>query len=352
MRPSLRLLSTAQTPRSKAVGFIGLGAMGKEMARNLLTKTFAQDPEASFVVCDVEPNAVTRFITAHTALYPNRRIVPSTSPSSVARLCSTVVTMLPSSPQVKEVYLGEGGILQGLQDATQDAGSLCIDCTTCDRQTGVDVAAVVGEQAPPSQMIDAPVSGGVAGASAGTLTFLVGSDSPSVFAQAEPRLLNMGARAIHCGPNGTGLTAKIANNLVLGATMLATAEAMALAVKGGLSAQMMAHVLNTSTGKSWSSECNNPAPGALRGSKFSPPAERDWEGGFAARLQAKDLKLALQAAEQVGLPIPMAMLASRVYDALEKREEYRNKDFSVAFKALMESAEILQSEKEAAKASS
>lgn len=320
--------------------------MGKEMANNLLTKTFAKDPEASFVICDADPMAVTRFLTAQTSLHPTRRIVPSTSPSSLSRLCSTVVTMLPSSPQVKDVYLGEGGILEGLKEATADAKTLCIDCTTCDRQTGVDVAALIASDSP-NKLIDAPVSGGVAGAAAGTLTFLVGSDSEPVFKQAEPHLLTMGARAIHCGPNGTGLTAKIANNLVLGATMLATAEAMALGVKGGLSPQMIAHVLNTSTGRSWSSECNNPAPGALRGSKFSPPAERDWEGGFAARLQAKDLRLALQAAEQVGLPIPMAMLASRVYDSLEKRDEYKNKDFSVAFKALMESAEILQAEKKA-----
>lgn len=348
MRPSLRLLSPAAQPRSKAIGFIGLGAMGKEMAHNLLTKTFANDTEASFVVCDANPAAVTHFLTAHTFLHPGRRIVPSTSPSSLSRLCSTVITMLPSSPQVKEVYLCEGGILEGLKDAIRDASTLCIECTTCDRQTGVDVATMIRDQAPPSQMIDAPVSGGVAGAAAGTLTFLVGSNSAPVFHQAESHLLSMGARAIHCGPNGTGLTAKIANNLVLGATMLATAEAMALALKGGLSSQMMAHVLNTSTGKSWSSECNNPAPGALKGTKFSPPAERDWEGGFAVRLQAKDLKLALQAAEQVGLPVPMAMLASRVYDSLEKRGEYRNKDFSVAFKALLESAQILQADEKAA----
>lgn len=138
--------------------------------------------------------------------------------------------------------------MAGLQDASptaQENGTLLIDCTTCDRATGVEVAAKMGETYGPASgsssavtMLDAPVSGGVSGAAAATLTFLVGSNSTAAFEQARDAVLSkMGARAIHCGPNGAGLTAKIANNLVLGATMLATAEAMALGVKGGLSAE-------------------------------------------------------------------------------------------------------------------
>lgn len=323
--------------------------MGKEMAHNLVTKVFAEHPNASFVVCDNNPTAVTRFLTAHTSLFPNRRVLPSSSPAGLTRLAGTIVTMLPSSPQVKEVYLGEDGILQGLTEVSeseQNSGTLLIDSTTLDRQTAVDVSRVIRDQnRAVNEMIDAPVSGGVAGAAAGTLTFLAGSDSLDSFKAAEPYLLKMGSRAIHCGGNGTGATAKIANNLVLGVSMLATSEAMALGIYGGLTPETMAYILNTSTGKSWSSEVNNPTPGALRGTGKSPPAERDYEGGFAARLQAKDLRLALQAADQVELPVPMAMLASRVYDNIEKREEYANKDFSVAFKALIESAETLKAQK-------
>lgn len=291
------------------------------MANNLLTKTFKEDAQASFVVCDADPSAVTRFLTTQGSLHPGRRILPSTSPSSLSKLCGTVITMLPSSPQVNDVYLGEDGVLHGLSDAAEGSQTLCIDCTTCDRQTGVDVANVVRE-AGLNDMIDAPVSGGVAGASAGTLTFLVGSDSKDAFADAEPHLLKMGARTIHCGPNGTGLSAKIANNLALGINMLATAEGMALGIYGGISPETMAFILNTSTGKSWSSEVNNPVPGALKNTgKPAPPAERDYTGGFASRLQAKDLKLALQAAEQLQLPTPMGLLASRIYDTIAARDD-------------------------------
>lgn len=246
MRPTTALLASLPS-RSKTIGFIGLGAMGKEMASHLLTKSFARHPDASFVVCDADPTTLTRFLTAQTSLHPGRMLSPAQSPASVARAASTVITMLPSSPQVNEVYLGSQGILEGLEDAglANGAGgggasseSLFIDCTTCDRQTGVDVAATLQQSPSSPAMIDAPVSGGVAGAAAATLTFLVGSNSAETFAKAEPHLLNMGSRAIHCGPSGTGLTAKIANNLVLGATMLATSEAMALAMRGGLSPQV------------------------------------------------------------------------------------------------------------------
>lgn len=290
--------------------------------------------------------AITRFLTANTSLYPTRQIIPASSPAAVARSCSTIITMLPSSPQVDEVYLGgEEGLLAGMIGAREGDQTLFLDCTTCDRQTGVDVARTVRESIPGGEMIDAPVSGGVAGAAAGTLTFLCGAESEATFRQAETTLLRMGARAIHCGGSGTGLVAKIANNLALGVSMLATAEAMAMGVYGGLSPQTMAHVLNTSTGRSWSSEINNPAPGALKGTKSSPPAERGYDGGFATRLMAKDLRLALQAAGQVGLPTPLGVLASRIYDNLEKRDDYTNKDFSVVFKALVESAEILKAQK-------
>lgn len=298
-------------------------------------------------------------MTATTNLFPGRHIVPASSPAGVASLASTVITMVPSSPQVKEVYMSENGILQGLKalgnPSDPSNSTLCIDCTTLDPLVAIQVAdqikrAGLSTEVKPNNsasetdkvtsdvgafdMIDAPVSGGTVGARAGTLSFMVGSDLHQSFTQAEHILLQMGSRAIHCGKNGNGLIAKIANNLLLGISMLATSEAMLLGTVHGLSPQILAHIINTSTGKCWSSEVNNPCPGALHGTDKSPPAERDYEGGFAAKLQAKDLGLALSAAQQKGVPTPLGMLATNIYKALGENSDFMNKDFSVAFKAL------------------
>ncbi|UZJ51176.1 hypothetical protein CBS101457_000496 [Exobasidium rhododendri] len=328
--------------RSKAIGFIGLGAMGREMATNLLSKTFqaTKDEETTFIVYDTFGDATTRFLKDHSDLFPGRRITIGSSPADVAKSASTIITMVPSSPQVKEVYLAEGGILQGLkslQNPTDPSSStLCIDCTTLDPLVAVQASEQVRHAGNHGSfdMLDAPVSGGVVGARAGTLSFMVGSNSHQSFAMAEPTLLKMGSRAIHCGKNGNGLIAKIANNLLLGISMLATSEAMLLGTTHGLSPQILAHIINTSTGRNWSSEINNPAPGALHGTDKSPPAERDYEGGFATKLQAKDLGLAMTAAQQEGIPVPLGQLATTIYQALGSNPEYMNKDFSVAFKAL------------------
>jgi 3-hydroxyisobutyrate dehydrogenase len=315
--------------------------MGREMAANILSKTFqASDEDHAFVVHDNFDQTLTRFLTAHTSLFPGRRIMTASSPSGVASLASTIITMVPSSPHVEEVYMEEGGIVEGLKSlgdsSDPSCSTLCIDCTTLDPLVAVRAADAVKKAGKEGifDMIDAPVSGGVVGARAGTLSFMVGSDSHQSFALAESTLLKMGSRAIHCGKNGNGLIAKIANNLLLGVSMLGTCEAMLLGTTHGLSPQILAHILNTSTGRCWSSEVNNPAPGALRGSDKSPPAERDYEGGFAARLQAKDLGLAMNAAQQKGVPTPLGQLAATIYQALGSNPDYMDKDFSVALKAL------------------
>lgn len=316
--------------------------MGREMSANLLAKTFqaSKDDDATFVVHDSVEQATTRFLTAHTSLFPGRRIVTATSPAGVASLASTIITMVPSSPQVEQVYMSEGGIVEGLLSLSDpsdpNASTLCIDCTTLDPLVAVRAAEQVKKAGREGMfdMIDAPVSGGVVGARAGTLSFMVGSNSHQSFAMSEPILLKMGSRAIHCGKNGNGLIAKIANNLLLGVSMLGTCEAMLLGTTHGLSPQILAHIINTSTGRCWSSEVNNPAPGALHGTDKSPPAERDYEGGFAARLQAKDLGLAMSAAQQKGVPTPLGQLAATIYQAIGDNPDYMNKDFSVALKAL------------------
>ncbi|KAE8232740.1 hypothetical protein CF326_g2229 [Tilletia indica] len=336
--------------RSKAYGFIGLGAMGKEMASNLTRSLFKDpDPEISIVVHDVSERTITGFLSSQSSLFPGRKIVTANSPAGVARQASTIVSMLPSSPQVREVYTAEGGILDGLSDlrgdqpAQPEHSTLLLDSTTCDPATSVEVAKLIRNAGALEgstghegafEMLDCPVSGGVVGARAGTLSFMVGSDSPTSFARAEPTLLTMGARAIHCGKNSSGLIAKLCNNLLLGISMLGTAEAMLLGQAHGLNPQVLAHILNTSTGKCWSSETNNPAPGALKGTQYSPPADRDWEGGFASRLMAKDLGLAQDAAKAEGVPMALGTLTSSVYTHLANNEAFQNKDFSVVFKAL------------------
>ncbi|CCF52302.1 hypothetical protein NDA11_000696 [Ustilago hordei] len=350
MLPTSRLLINqtlrrcAPHDRSKTIGFIGLGAMGKEMANNLLSKTLSanKDPAVTFVVHDAFEQSITRFLTANTLLFSNRNILAASSPAGIAKLSGTIVTMLPSSPQVKSVYTEENGILEGLEsfkftsaDDVQ-AKTLCIDCTTLDPKVAVDTAAFIKNANTNGafDMIDAPVSGGVVGANAGTLSFMVGSDSTETFAAAEPHLALMGSRAIHCGKNGNGLIAKIANNLLLGISMLGVTEAMLLGTAHGLPPNVLAGIINTSTGKCWSSEVNNPCPGALEGTKYSPPADRDYQGGFAARLMAKDLKLAMNTAKLEGVPTPLGQLTASIYEALGGNEEYGGKDFAVAYKAL------------------
>jgi len=210
--------------------------------------------------------------------------------------------MLPSSPHVRQVYLDSGGIIPALRSlsSTDASNTLCIDSTTLDVQVGRDVSAQVHSAG--AAMVDAPVSGGmrglqiqerirfirffagVTGAKAGTLSFLVGGRKEA-FTRASPILALMGQRTIHCGPAGSGLAAKICNNLMLGVEQIVVAEAMLLGQRLGLDPAVLASVINSSTGACWSSRVNNPVPGALP--EKSPPCERGFEGGFATELMIK-----------------------------------------------------------------
>lgn len=192
--------------------------------------------------------------------------------------------MLPSSPHVRSVYAEAGGIIPALRSLShEDASStLCIDSTTLDVEVAREIAATVRKTG--ASMVDAPVSGGVAGAKAGTLSFLVGGTRPA-FERASPMLKHMGKNLIYCGSSGAGLAAKICNNLVLGVHQIVVAEAMLLGQKLGLDAPVLASVINSSTGACWASSVNNPVPGAVP--DRSPPCERDYEGGFATSLMLK-----------------------------------------------------------------
>ncbi|KAI0646903.1 6-phosphogluconate dehydrogenase [Trametes meyenii] len=244
--------------------------------------------------------------------------------------------MLPSSPHVRNVYVEEDGIVSALRSLPPEAArsTLCIDSTTLDVEVARTVASEVERAG--AAIVDAPVSGGVAGAKAGTLSFLVGGQERA-YKLAQPYLLHMGKNIIYCGESGAGLVAKICNNLILGVQQIVVAEAMLLGQKLGLDPEVLASVINNSTGACWASSVNNPVPSALPGK--SPPCERDYEGGFATRLMLKDMGLATDLAESTGAPLPLGQVAERVYaDVISEDPEVSNKDFSSVYRYLRVSA--------------
>lgn len=173
------------------------------------------------------------------------------------------------------------------------------------------------------------MSGGVVGATAGTLTFMLGSDEALV-PRVEPVLLLMGRKVLHCGEQGAGLSAKLANNYLLALNNIATAEAMNLGMKWGLDPKKLAGVINVSTGKCWPSEVNNPVKGVVETS----PVHRDYRGGFGISLMKKDLRLAMVAAGEAGARMELAETAFKVYEEAEKREDCQGRDFSVVYRYL------------------
>jgi len=227
--------------------------------------------------------------------------LPAASAAEAVDGAEAVITMLPAGKHVEATYID---VL--LDNAAP--GAILIDCSTID----VDTARRVAEAATARGLmaVDAPVSGGIAAANAGTLTFMVGG-TEQAFERAEPFLADMGKAVIHAGASGAGQGAKICNNMILGATMIATCEAFALAEKLGLDAQRFYDIASVSSGQSWSMTSYCPVPGVGPES----PADRDYQGGFAAPLMLKDLKLALEAAASVGANVPMGTRAEELYQA-------------------------------------
>jgi 3-hydroxyisobutyrate/3-hydroxypropionate dehydrogenase len=203
-----------------------------------------------------------------------------------------------------------------------------IDCSTIDPSSSREVAQIVSS-AGQGQFVDAPMSGGVVGAQAGTLTFMLGSPDALV-PKIEPILLRMGKRVLHCGVQGTGLSAKLANNYLLAINNIATAEAMNLGIRWGLEPKTLANVINVSTGKCWPSEVNNPVNGVVEGA----PASRDYAGGFGISLMKKDLRLAIVAATEAEARLELGTRAQQVYDEAEKIETCKGRDFSVVYRYL------------------
>src|SRR5215831_17992599 len=252
------------------IGFIGLGNMGAPMAANLLK---AGHRVTGF---DLVPAAVEALAAK------GGRAAKSAAEAAAAG--DVVITMLPAGPQVRAVYLDDGGVL-----ASARRGALLIDCSTIDVESARAVAAAAKRAG--FDMLDAPVSGGVAGAEAASLTFMVGGEA-EVFARAQPLLSAMGRTIVHAGPAGNGQAAKICNNMILGVSMIAVCEAFGLAERLGLEAQTLFDISAKSSGQCWALTSYCPVPGPVPAS----PANRDYAAGFTAAMMLKDLRLAQQAA--------------------------------------------------------
>ncbi|KAI5900156.1 uncharacterized protein SCHCODRAFT_02607155 [Schizophyllum commune H4-8] len=367
MRPTVRCLQLnlerLASQRHKSTSFIGLGRMGYEMAFNLFSKQHALASDSHFVVCDAVPSSAARFRDAFMEQCPGAQLEVARDPGEATLASQTIITMLPASPQVLDVY--HTGILPALRTLPREAAAatFCIDSTTLDVAVARQISSEVSNLLPSSsssrpsinttegtsigptkgpsmsttkgpQMVDAPVSGGVTGAKAGTLSFLVGGEADA-FARAKPILELMGKRVIHCGPAGAGLAAKICNNLVLGVQQIVTAEAMLLGQKLGLDPAVLAAVIGSSTGSCWSVNVNNPVPGALPDK--APPCERAYEGGFATALMLKDMGLATTVAQQTSTPTPLGEAASAIYaKVVAEKPELAGKDFSAVYEWLRE----------------
>ena len=276
------------------IGFIGLGNMGAPMAANLAAAG----------------HDVTGFDVAGISL-ANGETAASAVAAATGR--DVVITMLPDGAILRRVAAEIIPVMA--------AGCGFVDCSTVD----VDSARAVAMDADAAGLlaVDAPVSGGVGGAGAGTLTFMAGG-SDAAFALAEPLFAIMGQKAVHCGDSGAGQSAKICNNMILGATMIATCEAFALADRLGLDRQKMFDVVSTSSGYSWTMNTYCPAPGV--GPKS--PADNGYMPGFAAELMLKDLRLSQQAASSVDADTPMGAAATALYEQFVEDEDGRGRDFS------------------------
>ena len=275
------------------IGFIGLGNMGAPMARNLL--------------------AAAHDLTGFDVVMKPDDMPLAGSAAEAAKGADVVITMLPN-----------GDILRSVSNEiipVMSPGTVFLDCSTVD----VESARAIAKQAEAAGLLplDAPVSGGVGGAAAGTLTFMVGGSGEG-FKKARELFEIMGQKAVHCGASGNGQAAKICNNMILGVTMIATCEAFALADKLGLSREAMFDVVSTSSGYSWTMNAYCPAPGVGPQS----PADNDYKPGFAAELMLKDLKLSQQAAQAADADTPMGQAAAALYETFVEHENGRGRDFS------------------------
>lgn len=326
------------------------------MAKNLRAKV---PPSDTLIIRDVNPETTERFVAESKELAKSSgagedafRVEVSAHPREVAEksvsrisLCSrtarflpdsslqlqtVVISSLPEPQHVKDVFYN---ILKPGKLPTLEEERLFIDTSTIDPPSSREVANVIHGTGS-GVFVDAPMSGGVIGARAGTLTFMFGASSNGeVVKRATSILLLMGKSALHLGPQGSGLAGKLANNYILAINNIAAAEAMNLGIRWGLDPKVLAGLVSSSTGRSWPMDVNNPVPGVVD----TAPSSHGYEGGFGISLMNKDLKLAIAAAEESATPLTLGATAREVYNAAE--EQYRGKDFSVVYKWLLDKSE-------------
>lgn len=283
------------------ITFIGLGNMGGPMATNLIKAG------NEVTVFDLSKSAVAALVADGATTAESAR--------AAVEGAECVITMLPAGMHVEAVYLGEEGLLEALP-----AGTLVIDSSTIAPETARKVAEVA--LAKDLEFIDAPVSGGVGGAKAGTLTFICGGEE-STFNKAKPILEGMGKNIFHAGPSGAGQVAKICNNMLLAILMAGTSEALALGAKNGLDPAVLSEIMKQSSGGNWALNVYNPWPGVMDG----VPASRDYQGGFLVKLMTKDLGLAFDNAVTNQASIPMGSLARNLFQ-LHAGQGHGELDFS------------------------
>ena len=291
------------------IAFIGLGHMGLPMARNLLNAGH------SLSVFDLVASAVDELAAQGARA--------ASSAADAVSATEVVISMLPASRHVEGLYLGDAGLLSAIAP-----GSLVLECSTIAPEAARKVHQAAAARG--IALLDAPVSGGTAGAAAGTLTFMVGG-AAATLERARPVLAGMGKNIFHAGPEGAGQVAKVCNNQLLAVHMIGTAEAMALGVANGLDPATLAEIMRQSSGGNWSLEKYNPWPGVMP----NAPASKDYRDGFAAELMAKDLGLAQEAAQATASSTPMGALALQLYRLLLKQGQGKL-DFSAVQKLFVE----------------
>jgi 3-hydroxyisobutyrate dehydrogenase len=296
------------------IGVIGLGNMGMPMLHQLLKKRTVGE-----VRCwDTD---ILKRIAGNSAADPGP--CPVDSVDEVATYSDAIVTMLPTAAAVEDMC--EQTLFPRAKKAT-----MIIDCSTVDPATSRRLAGRASERG--LAFVDAPVSGGVAGATAGTLTFMVGAGSAGDFDRASTLLSLMGSRVIHCGGPGSGSAVKLCNNLALAVQMVAVSEASALGVNLGVNPKVLADVMNASTAGCWAVAVNHPIPGVVA----NAPASRGYRGGFTSQLMLKDLRLAVDAAEKTGTATPLGRNALDLYARMVESSgnDYGAKDFSAVYEFL------------------
>jgi 3-hydroxyisobutyrate dehydrogenase len=293
------------------IGFIGTGAMGQPMVANLVKKG----------------HDVSAYDAAESALAAAARLGATRAPSSAeaARGAELVITMLPSSAHAESVYLGAGGVLEGIA-----AGRLCIDMSTIDPSVSRRIAEAVQRRG--ARFLDAPVSGGVPRAVDGTLAIMVGGDARDV-EEARPVLAAMGANIIHVGPVGSGEVAKLCNNLIAGVAAVAVSEAFRIAEGFGVDPKVLTDVISKSSGNTWVMEHMHPVPGLVA----KAPSSRDYAPGFTTDLMAKDLGLAVNAARELRVPVVVSPAAQQAL-RLASSHGFGRKDFSSVYMFLRASS--------------